>query len=86
MGRWYTKKSNREGIKGDFNLFLKLLIDTYEELKNAKPHYLYDWVLYEDAGEARGKAIMDSVRHKKPAVAPTIMIEIGEDDIWLLKN
>ncbi len=80
--REVTKKNYKsKSIKGDFNKFIEHLLDTYEELQKAPAYYLYGGVIYEDASEARGKAIIDSVKNKKPAIPPTIMIAIGEDEL-----
>lgn len=78
------KKSKQMGtkkhVKGDFNKFLELLIDTYEHLLAAPAIYVLNGVIYEDATEARGEAIKISVKTKKPVKWPEVYIHIGEDE------
>lgn len=74
-----VKRGKSKSVKGDFNKFLVLLLDTYENLQNAKPFYAID--LYEDISEARGEAIARSVRIEKPVEWPKIVVVMGEDQI-----
>ena len=71
----------RKQIKGNFNEFLILLIDTYEHLLNAKAYYAT--TLYEDVSEARGEAILISKKSKEPVKWPKAVIVLGDDEMGL---
>lgn len=73
-----VKAGVRKEVKGDFNEFLILLMDTYEELLKAKAHYAVK--LYEDVSEARGEAILISKKSKEPVIWPKAVIVLGDDE------
>jgi hypothetical protein len=54
----------RKKVKKDFNKFLELVLDTYENLLNAKPYYAIE--LFEEVEEARGKLIIKAAKEKIP--------------------
>ena len=66
-------------IKGDFNKFLILLIDTYEHLLDAKAYYAN--TLHEDVSEARGEAILLSKKTGTQVKWPKQVLILGEDDL-----
>ena len=69
----------RKEIKGNFNEFLILMLDTYEHLLNAKAYYATK--LHEDVSEARGEAILISKRYGEPVKWPQQVIILGEDEL-----
>lgn len=73
-----VKAGMRKYVKGDFNQFLILLIDTYEHLLNAKAYYAN--TLHEDVSEARGEAILISKKSKEPVMWPKAVIVLGDDE------
>ena len=74
-----VKAGVRKEVKGDFNEFLILLVDTYEHLLNAKAYYAT--TLHEDVSEARGEAILMSKKSKSPVRWPQAVIVLGEDEL-----
>ncbi len=68
----------RKAIKGDFNKFLESMLNVYEEVQIAKTHYALK--LYADIEEARGVAIMEAAKAKKPLSLPVEVLVIGEVD------
>lgn len=68
-----------KAIRTTFNDFLIELLNVYEELKVAPVYYVNKY--YEDPSEARGEAISEAVKSKKPVKFPVMMISVGEDDI-----
>lgn len=73
-----VKAGVRKSVKGDFNKFLILVLDTYEHLLNAKAYYAT--TLHEDVSEARGEAILISKRAKEDVKWPKQVIILGEDE------
>lgn len=73
-----VKAGVRKSVKGDFNKFLILVLDTYEHLLNAKAYYAT--TLHEDVSEARGEAILISKRSKETVAWPKQVIILGEDE------
>ena len=73
-----VESGKRKIIKGNFNKFLELLLDSYEGIQNAK--ILYVNKLYEDVSEARGEAISYAVKTKQPVKFPTAVIIVGKDE------
>jgi hypothetical protein len=75
-----TKKpSTRKGEnKGDFNKFLEMLLDNYESIQSAE--IFYATTLHRDPSEARGEAIQQSVKLKKPVEWPKMVIVVGSDE------
>lgn len=69
----------RKEIKGNFNEFLILMLDTYEHLLNAKAYYVN--TLHEDVSEARGEAILISKRSKEAVKWPKAVIVLSEDEL-----
>ena len=76
-----VKAGVRKSVKGDFNEFLILLVDTYEHLLNAKAYYAT--TLHEDVSEARGEAILISRKSKEPVKWPKAVIVLGDDEMGL---
>lgn len=74
-----VKSGVRKFVKGDFNEFLILMLDTYEHLLNAKAYYVTS--LYEDVSEARGEALMIAKKSKQPIKWPKSVIVLGEDEL-----
>lgn len=74
-----VKAGVRNFVKGDFNQFLILLVDTYEHLLNAKAYYAT--TLHEDVSEARGEAILISRKSNEPVKWPKAVIILGEDEL-----
>lgn len=74
-----VKAGVRKAVKGDFNQFLILLVDTYEHLLNAKAYYATK--LHEDVSEARGEAILISKKSKEPVLWPKQVIILGDDEL-----
>lgn len=74
-----VKNGVRKEVKGDFNQFLILLVDTYEHLLNAKAFYATK--LHEDVSEARGEAILISKKSKEPVLWPKQVIILGDDEL-----
>lgn len=68
----------KKEIKGDFNKFLILMLDTYEHLLNAKAYY--STVLFEDVSEARGEAILTAKKSRTDVKWPQQVIILGEDE------
>lgn len=75
-----SKRKDIKDIKGNFNEFLEVLINTYEELQKAPAIYVYKNEIFHDAQEARGKAILDSVKSKKEVKWPDVYVFVGEDN------
>lgn len=69
----------KKEIKGDFNKFLILMLDTYEHLLNAKAYYAT--TLHEDVSEARGEAILISKKTNSQVKWPRSVIVLGEDEL-----
>lgn len=72
-----VKQGAKEFVKGDFNKFLELLLDTYEGLQNAPRKYVNE--SFDSLEDARGDAIMRSMKTKQEIKWPKIMVEVGED-------
>ena len=67
-----VKAGVRKEVKGDFNEFLILLVDTYEHLLNAKAFHAVK--LYEDIEEARGEAVIIAAKSKTKFEPPKTVI------------
>lgn len=76
-----VKSGIRKSVKGDFNKFLILMLDTYEHLLNAKAYYSN--TLHEDISEARGEAILISKKYKSLVKWPKAVIILGDDEMNL---
>lgn len=74
-----VKAGVRKEVKGDFNEFLILLVDTYEHLLNAKAYYAT--TLHEDVSEARGEAILMSKKSKSPVRWPKAVLILEDDQL-----
>lgn len=72
------KSGVRKEIKGDFNEFLILMLDTYEHLLNAKAYYATQ--MFEDVSEARGEAILTAKKSKSDVKWPQQVIILGDDE------
>lgn len=59
------ENGKRKQVKKDFNKFLELILDTYENLLTAKAYYAIE--LFEEVEEARGQAALKAIREKIPA-------------------
>ena len=66
----------RKLIKQDFNKFLELLLDTYENLQNAQVHYCNE--VFEDKSEALGNAILQA-KGKRENIKQTVAVIIMEN-------
>ncbi len=59
-----TENGKRKKVKKDFNKFLELLIDTYENLQNTPLAYANE--LFDDVESARGSAVLKATKAKIP--------------------
>lgn len=59
-----VENGKRKKVKKDFNKFLELLIDTYENLQSAQLFYVNE--LFDDVESARGSAILKATKAKIP--------------------
>ena len=73
------KAGVRKEIKGDFNEFLILLVDTYEHLLNAKAYYAT--TLHEEVSEARGEAIIMAKKNKTDVKWPKAVLILEDDQL-----
>jgi len=72
-----VKQGSKEFVKGDFNKFLEVLLDTYEGLQDAPRKYINE--SFDSLEDARGDAIMRSMKSKQEIRWPKIVVEVGED-------
>lgn len=75
--RNYKKQMKRKAVKGYFNEFLEFLLDSYEAMESAPRKYVNQ--SFDSLEEARGDAILRSVKTKEPVKWPDVVVVVGKD-------
>jgi len=75
--RNYKKNIKRKVVKGYFNEFLVFLLDYYEATESAPRKFVTQ--TFETLEEARGDAILKSVKTKEPVKWPEVVVVVGKD-------
>ncbi len=73
-----VKKGEKTVVKYNFNEFLALLLDVYDALEASPKVYVNK--VHLSLEEARGEAMLTSVKNKEPVKWPTIVVQVGKDE------
>ena len=67
------------GKKPTLNEITEKMLGAMDALVNGEVFYLVGADVFEDLADARGEAIMQAVKDKRPPVWPKILVGVGDD-------
>lgn len=81
LKRLMETRTNSKGKKPTTNQLLDSMLLSLENVENGKMVYLVDDKCFYEVSDARGEAIVRSVKNKKPVTMPMVAVIVGKDEI-----
>lgn len=75
----YVAKIKELAPKGSFNDKMKLLLEMVDAFQDGETVYLAEGKVFKDLADARGEAIVGSVRRQDVPSMPKVAIILGDD-------